>query len=314
MNRFNAILAIALMLQVALGLASWGRQHQAAAPSKLVFGFPSSDVQSIDLIDGDQRHAPVRLERKDSGWVIATSADFPADPTKVEQMLGRILEMRVREPITTSTDSHRPLRVAEDRFDRMVALTVPQGTTEVFMGASGRSSNVRLNGRPEVWSVPKLSPRNIGLMAKDYAPTELLRVTPDELASLEIRNANGTFRFERGPERWLLTEPPGQIPDDERLEALFEHALSVDLADLPASDAALAAPVDPVAVVTVHRNAGAPPIEYVVGQKNEGRAPVRRSDQKYTVLVYDLEVEAVVTIDLDGIIAPPLPAFQDGEL
>ena len=60
--------------------------------------------------DGSTAAAPTRstttcsTARAGDGWVVASAGDYPAKPGKVEEVVGKLVDLKVRNPIATQNE------------------------------------------------------------------------------------------------------------------------------------------------------------------------------------------------------------------
>ncbi len=113
------LLGVQILAAIGLSLGGRGSLTPAALDSPL-FQFDPKAVTAIRIEGGSE--GPVTLGKADQGWVIADLADFPADGTKLDQLLDKLAGLKRPLPVATSPEAQRRHKVADDGFERKVTL------------------------------------------------------------------------------------------------------------------------------------------------------------------------------------------------
>ena len=256
MNARIAALLVALLVLVGGGALLYHQQSQSQKPAgaatlgkPLLKGLQAAEIASISIREPKDG---ITLERKDTGWVIAERAGFPADLDKVRDFVVKAIDLKIgqAEPIG-----------AADR----ARLKVDDAATRVeFRGADGKAIARLLVGKKYFKSEPDNADRAIGdgrfVLLPGEEKTVYLVSDPlaqasaksaewiarggfaaEKVKSLEVALANGEgWKIERAADNadWTLAGAKAE----EKLESTKANAAAyalanVDLADVAAKDA-----------------------------------------------------------------------------
>jgi hypothetical protein len=238
----NKILAGLLGVQVLLAIATWSTRSAAPEPegAKDLLTFDLGDVTKVEISEkagaegGEAKAASdtVTLAKSGDGWVVASAGDYPAKPGKVEEVVGKLVDLKVRNPIATQKANHNALRVGDREYGRKVKLEAGGKTVELIVGSgSGNSSHVRLADSDEVYRARGVSTFSISTGVRSYVETKYLETKVDALTSINVRNAKGTLTLQKGEDgEWQLAElPPGAELDTTKLKTLVNAVARLNL-------------------------------------------------------------------------------------
>lgn len=243
MQRLNTLLAGLLVVQGALLAVTWLTGHGSEAPpgaEPLITG--SIEDVTVITVEG-QPEAPaegaapktpveaptVTLTRQGDGWVISSAGDYPAKTEKVEEMLGKLMDLQIRRPIATQAANHPLLKVADDDFSKKVTLTVGGAQQIVYVGP-GASNTVHLRraGDANVYRSNGLSEWGLGATPRTYLNTTYVSVESDDLQGIDVKNAKGAFTLQREGGEWRLQgAPEGQPLDSGKINSLVSAVSKV---------------------------------------------------------------------------------------
>lgn len=230
------LLALVLAVQLALALFTWwpaDRAHLVARPLLDV------DPQSIDGIEIARRPAEgsppewLKLSREGADWTIASASGYPADPEKIEQLVARLLELRVRAPIATSPSSHNALSVGERDYGRRLKIRTGASERELVVGADRSNSiRVRFADETDVYVATGISEFALADAASAYWPRDYVQVPVEEIRSFVIENEHGRLRAERNVDGWTLADaPPDTRVDAEAIEQFLGEVTTLTLVE-----------------------------------------------------------------------------------
>ncbi len=231
-NRLQQILIGLLIVQLALGAALlWPRQ--ATAESAPLLG--DVTLESItDLTVADSDGKSLSFHKTDAGWVMPDFAGYPAKEAEITKTLEGLLETTTARLVTKTATSHRPLKVAEDAFERKLTIKTADGSAyEVLVGtlASTAANHVRLLPGNEVYLSSDLAYYRIYTTLSSWADTAYVSAASTDVTSLSLENANGIFKFERFDEvTWKMDGvPSGREFNQNNLTALVSRLASLRL-------------------------------------------------------------------------------------
>ena len=211
-GRWNQILGIVLLLQVALvALTHWPSSGDDVASRPLVT-FPRDAITEIEITAGTEPGSTkpadsVKLVNKGSdGWVIANAYDYPADPSKVTELLDKLTAITVRSPVATQETSQSSLKVADTDFGRKVRVKAGADELTFYAGAARSNAvNVRKEGEKEVYEARGVSEYQLKNNARGFYDSSYTSTAFDAIDRFTVKNASGTFTLVRRADKtWYI--------------------------------------------------------------------------------------------------------------
>ena len=282
MTRTIQLLALLLAVQLllALGLSRTGPDLTAHADRTPLLSFEREAVDRI-LLEGPE-DAAVTLKRTDGAWTLTDLDGFPADATKVNQLLARLAELQGGIPAATSATARDRFRVAEDDFERRVHLFAGDDTVAtLYLGSSPGMGQIHARaGDSDVIQVVELAAFDIPVKADDWIDRLMLRVPREQIATIEL----GGLRIARAessedpaadsqtPQRWQADgladgEQLDQQAADTLAERLSELSIGAVLGGEAKAEYGLSDPVLDLSVTP----AGGEPVRYRIGKSDDGQ-------------------------------------------
>jgi hypothetical protein len=258
-NRTNRILAGALLVQVALAVVVFVK-HDDARIGKLeplLEGLEAEKVDRVRVFDAwppakaDEEGAPkkevkpdqpaIELVKRGSDWQLASHHDYPADGSKVNELLEKVTAIRTRGPLASGKTRQKQLEVADDSYQRKLVITAGGKDVTLYVGASAgaRQTSVRLAGSDEVHGASGLSAFAVGATPAAWIDTAYFKVEKDQIASVEVTNQNGTFSLEPGADGAWTVElngkpvavPAGQEIDKDLVDRMVNRIASLSMSE-----------------------------------------------------------------------------------
>ncbi|MCA9526114.1 MAG: DUF4340 domain-containing protein, partial [Myxococcales bacterium] len=232
MNRTNKILAGALLVQVALVAVTWSMRGRGPSldAEPLLPDTAVADVQALKVVaKSGEKETTVQFARKGDGWVVPTADDFPADAKKVEEVVKKLVEARIRAPIASNKANHNNLDVGDRDFSRRVTLTVGgKDRTLVVGSAKGSSAHVRFADQDDVFVARGFSAFELRDGLATYVDGDYVKVEAPE--SVKLTNPRGTVTLNFVEGNWKVAELPPDAPlDTARIEAFVSAARLIRL-------------------------------------------------------------------------------------
>ncbi len=216
MNRTNKILAGALLVQLVLAVLLFLRrdENRIGKLEPLVEGLQADKIDRIRVFDayppakqeadqpkkkaGKPDQPAVELVKRGSDWQLASHFDYPADGTKVNELLEKVTAIRTRGALASGVARQKQLEVADDNYQRKLVLTSGGKDVTLFVGASAgaRQTSVRVAGSKDVHGASGLSAFAVGAEPSAWIDTAYFKVDKEQIASIEVTNQNGTFTLE----------------------------------------------------------------------------------------------------------------------
>jgi hypothetical protein len=132
------LLAILVVLVAAViiieGPLSKRGKKEAAKESILFPGFETDQVSSVDIKTKDKE---VKLKKEDNVWVVATAGNYPADPKSIEDMLGKVRDLKSTLTASKSADKHSQFEVDESGVEVTMLGTGGKALAHLFVGKMG---------------------------------------------------------------------------------------------------------------------------------------------------------------------------------
>lgn len=235
MNKINKILAVVLVVQVVLlGLrAVWPSSSGGSSSSggPLVAKFDPSAVNQIQVTNDQGKKITLKLV--DNNWVLPDYGDYPVEATRVLMVLNNIKQLKTDRLITESPTSLRALQVSQDQFVRLIELDQADGKShKLYLGKSGggNTTHVRLDDQNAVYLVSEISTQDVGAEPTGWIDTQYFSVSPDQVVSLRLQNAQGDFLFTKTGDTWSSTlVGTGETFNQNNFSQLLNYATSLTI-------------------------------------------------------------------------------------
>lgn len=306
----HKLLAGALGVQVLLGIFTWMPRGDTEATVTPLLGVDEAAVTAIEILRkpaGEAEAHPVRLERRGEGWAIASAGGYPADPTRVEEVLDKLVDLEVGRPIATQATSHGTLKVAEDDYGKRVRVTAGGTTHTVYLGAAAAQSvHVRREGEPQVYLARGLSEWAVRDTDRGYYDGDYLSLEPETVLSVVITNPQGTLSLSREAGAWTSPDlPEGAALDAAKVDALVRKASRIRIAEPAGSEVQPAWGLSDGTRVVWTGSDGDQTVTtaYVIGALDGVQRTVKADDAAFAVRVSTSSVDDLLTADLAGLLA-----------
>ncbi|MCL4298310.1 MAG: DUF4340 domain-containing protein [Anaerolineae bacterium] len=225
MSRFNQILAVILVAQIALAaFVLWPRAAASSGGGPLLPDYKAADVTGLTLSDSEGNK--LALAKSGDNWVLPEADDYPVDSAKVTPLLDKIEKIRTNRLVTQTEGSHSRLKVAAGDFTSLVEIQLKDGAShKLYIGSSAgaAATHVRADDRPEVYLAGDINSFEASPQAGSWVDTLYFTVPQTATTSLTLENANGTFEFTKDGEQWTM---PGLAGDETFNENNFTSLFS----------------------------------------------------------------------------------------
>src|SRR4051812_15631452 len=124
LSKFHKVLIGLLVVQLALvAIVTLTGGHDApVTPRPLLAGFDVAAVTRVQIYGNDGKLA-VDLGKRDTAWTVTSAFDYPAETSKITDLLSPLAKLVVTEPLATSPTRQKQLKVADDQFERRLVIT-----------------------------------------------------------------------------------------------------------------------------------------------------------------------------------------------
>lgn len=269
MSRSIKLLLLLLVLQT--GLVAWVNLRggdtgafEADTPL-LAFDVESADAVTIEGMTG----APLRIARKDTGWVLPDQGDFPVLPAKFEKFTEKLLGAKRSWPVGKTLVAARQFKVTPDQFERRVRFR--QGSDvlgDVFLGSSPgfRKVHARLEGDQLTYAVD-FNAFDAPADADQWYDTEVLKTAVEDIARIDL----GVYALKAGDEGFQVDGlRENEETDAEPVRQLVESVAEAGFKDVLSKDGkALFDAGKPILEYTIEMKEG-PTVKHTVVSPEEG--------------------------------------------
>ncbi len=301
MNRFNSILSVVLVVQLALAALLLIGDRSAADESRdaPLVGVPTASIRQIEIVEAGQD--PLHLLQQDGRWRLPDLHDLAAQDTRVDALLQSLNTTRSGWPVTTTSASHERFKVADDNYARRVSLTSENGDTRrLYLGTSPgfRQLHVRREGEDEVYVV-RLDSVDFAATGNDWFDRSVLKLSQPvdrmESGDIALLRADGNWVFE------------GRT---EAVNSSAADALSTTLKDLSVTAVTHSIDADSVADLTVQ--SGDAQYRYRL-YEHDGSRYLKRDDRDLYFRIAQADYATLSGLSLQSLAATD-PAQDDSGL
>jgi len=307
MSRTQWILAGILAVQVLLLIAAapWSSDRGMESSRALLPELDSFTPARLEIHETAER--TVALERRGDLWVLADEDGFPADTSKVEDLIEDLEEVKVRRPVVTQSRYHDTFKVADDDHERRLRIWKDADgdpEIELFVGTSPnyRVSHVRLGDDDRVYEARGLGAYDLRSDAMSWVRRTLVDVPFEDVTRFELSNEHGSFELAREDGEWKLVSPAGS--ESDALDAAATDSLVRAVASLRLSEPAGPAGTpgygfdNPAATVRIAHRAGEEAAEEVIEvrvgtdvEDGDGKRYASRSGFDHAVVLSKLDAD-----------------------
>ena len=211
------LLGVIAVLMVAAAIM----QHQMSrnvhtadfSNSALIEGLDIESVNAI-RITSENASQTVHLSRGNGSFVVSDKDDYPADVSKINNVINQCLDVRTVEKITSNSANHADLKVTEETANYLISFLDSEAKPIVTLVFSEpdpetNSANARLLSSDDVYATqgaPWFKTK-----AMDYIDTELLSVQPDKVSSIAVKTSDSSY---------IMSSPQGT--DEVQLDKMSE--------------------------------------------------------------------------------------------
>jgi len=315
MTRLNQVLAGLLAAQLILiAVLFWPRPAGGEVGEPLFPGMEADDVVALTVTGSDGQS--VKLARTEGRWVLPEAGDYPVLEENVTSLLQAVVGLEAERRVTQTSGSHARLQVADDEFNRRVEIELADGIRHVlFLGSSPSygALHVRAGGQDDVYLTSALTAEDAGVDATAWVEPIYFSVPAQEVVSLTLENANGTFRFTKEGEEWAMDGLAGEESfDASRFQTVLSRVTSISLlAPLGREELAEYGMDAPAAVVSIETGGDANETYVLtVGAQDaeDNSYVVKSSESPHYVRVLEYAVSDLITRARDAfLMATPTP-------
>lgn len=240
LSRLNVALLSALVLQFIIGVVVFWPSGSATASGEPLLGeLESAGIIAVTITDPNEDE--IRLERTGDGWIIAGTDGFPVTASKIEDLLTKLVGIVSDRLVTQTAASHKHLQVASDDFTKRVTLSTDSGGETLYIGSSAGAgaTHIRVDGQNEAYLTGDVNAFDYNTRSVSWVETLYSEVERDQVTTITLENANGTFSFEREipteegstPGAWMMVDlAEGEELNESAVTSLLGQLASIRLA------------------------------------------------------------------------------------
>lgn len=319
MNTQNLLIG-ALVVQIGLAAFTWRPGGNEAAPATPLIEAKKESITAIEISrkpDEGKEADPVKLAKDGDKWVVASASNYPADPSKIDELLDNLTKLKVRAPIATQATSHEALHVGATDYGKKLTLTIDGAPQAYVIGAAASNSlHVRKDGAAEVFLARGVSEWSIRDTDRSFFKAEYIDLKLEELSSLSLTNANGTLTFARGEgDTWSLQGiPTGETADGEKVASLVRKLTKLRMNEPVGTTADAAMGLDGGVRITWTKSEGETTTTagFNVGAEIENDVYVKSDDNPFVVRVSKYAVEEFRSATVGSLLTSAAADAEDG--
>ncbi len=210
------ILTGLVLIQLALIVTTWkgNIELKGHIPGSRLLNFETAVVDTILIKDSEQE---IQLTKKDGKWLLPDS--FPADPKKVDALLGKLAELQYSLPVATSAPALRRFKLEENNFERYLQLLEKdKALAELYLGtgAGARQSHVR-NGKQEAVFTAAIGSYDLPVSEDNWQDGEILQLDRTSITAVETKGLKLYRTFSGNDNKKLPAWQEDSLADGERI-------------------------------------------------------------------------------------------------
>lgn len=300
MNQTNKILVGVAAGQLVLVALTWTLASTIGTGSDatpLIDSMKADEVTELTISSGPKdgkTTPPVTLEKRGDAWVVASAEGYPAKADTVTDLVKKIVDLKVREPVATNKGNHAVLKVSDTTYDKKVHLKAGSATADLVIGsAKGSSVHARFEGKDEVFLARGVSSYALSDRASTFVDTQYLAVK--EPTAVTVKNDKGVINLTKTDAGgWTVAQLPADVDvDDSRVKAFVNAASTVVLAEPVGKTVKPEYGLD--AGVRVEVTSAEGTRAYRIGAEADGKVYVKADDNDFVVKVAKYSVDTLRT-------------------
>ena len=238
-NKKLAILGIVAVVMVVWAVVqsqlSNRVQTKAATSSYLVSGVNVDEIGSIVVKSGDNT---ATFRRKGNGFVVASKDNYPAQTSKINDLITNSLEIKVSRLVTDNPANHEDLGVTEENATTIVKFLKPDSNdlVGIIVGKTkenGQGTYVRLTSDNKVYETPQAP--WIDSSAINYVKKQLVALVRKDIQFVTVNSPNGEYTIKPTTDSedvQLVNVPAGKKLKQSDAKSVFTALSSLDFTDV----------------------------------------------------------------------------------
>ncbi len=316
MSRTNQILAGLFAAQLVLAAFTWSGtsyEKEEAAGSEKLLAFSMKDITgftvSAKATEAGKSDREIAAERKGTDWVVPSADEYPADKKKIEEVLSKLVEAKIKDPIATKKTNHNALNVGDTVYTKKVTIRAGEKSAELIVGsAKGSSMHIRRKGENNVYLARGISAWKVGDRVESYVNSDYIRF--EEPTEVRVVNAFGSLDLVKNQDgSWIVNQlPTGTAVDDSRVRSFVSAARNMRLSKPVGKTVKPEYGLDPQSVrANVVLKRGEDVVKYSVGAFDGDEVYVKDEGNDFVVKVRKYAVDSLIGQTPDKFIKQTTP-------
>jgi hypothetical protein len=310
LNRLQWILAGVMVAQMILAVVVNLPRSTQASSGPLLEGYDPAAI--VEILIENQAGDQIHMKKVNGSWVLPETGNYPVEGDKVTELLEKFKNVQTNRMVTQTAASHSQLLVAEDDFMSKINLTRADGKSHrLFLGSSGGAgaTHIRLFGSNQVYLTAALSSWEVSPTLSSWIDTNYLTLSPDEIQSLSVQNANGTFKFIKGTDgQWIYDGlGEGEVFDADGFQTTVGRLASLQMVEPVGTEAnpsmGFEEPGATVVLELQDETQSTSQLTLTIGGMLAGNYAAKASNSPYYVVIAPVYASSLLEMDHAGLLA-----------
>lgn len=244
-NKNLTILGLAAVIMVLLAAVSSKMASlqtvEVAIDSPLIQGLNPEQISRITVASGQEQ---TNMVRQGSDFVISDKNNYPADIEKVNNLIKKVLDIKVGETLTDNSENYDQLQVTDEKAERLVKFFNSEDKliTGIIVGKRLDSGDtaVRLAEGNAVKTTSDSAWFNT--TPTDFMDTEIFNIEKDKIIEVSVKHkSGGEYKMTSEPNssdiKFITALPQGKQLKERDYVNVFNALTSLYFSDVNTDDA-----------------------------------------------------------------------------
>jgi len=211
MKKTHKILIGILALQIIIFAASFATRDNLGKFQSDQNLIPLATT-SIDKIQIEDKAEKTTLVKKNGQWIIPDDNDFPANQTKIDDLLAELKDLKTSWPVGSTFVAAKQFKTSEDDFNKKVFIYEKDKViAKLFVGSSPgfKKVHMRIDDEKNTYAVA-FQQHKLQTKSQNWRNTDLLKVQKADISKITLND----FELQQKNEAWKLNT----LADTEEME------------------------------------------------------------------------------------------------
>lgn len=258
-----------------------------------------SKIDEVILSTSDQTQATrtLKLKKVDQKWVVASAYDYPAITNTVEDLLLKLLNSQLKDPIATKPANHHKLGVSPEEYARKLTIK-SAGKEMTWWIGQGKSSaiHMRADQSDAVYRNTKLSLYgDLQTNVNHYMETKYFSV--DQPTQIKIERKQDQILLEKQGDQWQINGfDPTQVVDQEKVTAFINQIKELYFNEVSSKGILPEQGFDQAIKVSIQSKNGDQLVEkvYLVGAEKDQHYFIKSQESDFVVKLPSHKVKVIL--------------------